>query len=230
MSLSTENKNVESKFEGHVNEVPKTGNGMSSLKSVLELPVFNYKYIPNINQEEDEVMDSDEEEFRKWMKGTLESFEESDEKYTHSIYSQKLNEEITNLFNNKQKRIDFIERQMNKLYIETKNEIGISEFRAKYWDFQYTHINVLFGKKDTLHKTIYTPNNYLDVCQSLSERQKYPGRRTYDKCGIILGRLRPYHYRWRYTNKELKEKCKMNGIKGYSKMKKVELHKALMGI
>ena len=50
------------------------------------------------------------------------------------------------------------------------------------------------------------------------------------KCGIeVLGRSRYYDV-WNYGVKELKQKCKENGIKRYSKLKKVELVRALMKV
>ena len=50
------------------------------------------------------------------------------------------------------------------------------------------------------------------------------------KCGIeVLGRSQYFNV-WNYGVKELKQKCKENGIKRYSKLKKVELVKALMKV
>ena len=67
---------------------------------------------------------------------------------------------------------------------------------------------------------------------------KFYGINYIDRCGIeVLDEVKWIRYdkngkclcrRW--TNNELKRRCKMNGIKGYSKMYKLELLKALMGV
>ena len=65
-------------------------------------------------------------------------------------------------------------------------------------------------------------NKYPCDMRRIVEDNKYKNNIKYDKNKKCVQNY--------YTNQELKEKCKMNAIKGYSKMKKLQLIKSLMNI
>ena len=147
-----------------------------------------------------------------------------------TMNQQLINQEIKELFNNELQRELFIKKQINKNYkIDNANSAIKFLTHRKSDGNSTTKVNVLFST-DT-----YIKNNdfKFNIIMPLDYKRK-----DYEKCGIeILKEIGAKKYDKNgkcvfkyYTNKELKEFCKMNKIKGYTKMSKLEIIKALRNI
>ena len=143
---------------------------------------------------------------------------------------EAINQEIKKLFNDADFRKAFIMKQIHKNYI----------IRGGWW-FMYKEgkCNVYGSRQPGI---LFSPKTRIEngeICYNVKMPLEYK-RRQLEKCGIEIiheneigskkydknGKcVFKYH-----SNTELKEMCKMNKIKGYSKMKKLELISALMKI
>ena len=147
-----------------------------------------------------------------------------------TMNQQLINQEIKELFNNELQRELFIKKQINKNYkIDNANSAIKFLTHRKSDGNSTTKVNVLFStdtyiKNNDFKFNIIMPLDYKrkDYEKCVIEILKEIGAKKYDKNGKCV-----FKY---YTNKELKEFCKMNKIKGYTKMSKLEIIKALRNI
>ena len=150
---------------------------------------------------------------------------------TDKLYRQLINQEIEDIFNNDYSRKLFIKKQIYKNYkIERTYHCGMVWFTPKLEKFHScSRVEVLFSPHTYMEENEFKFNIKmpLDYTRSIDEKcgieiLKEIGNKKYDKNGKCVVKF--------FTNKELKEFCKMNKIKGYTKMSKLEILKALRTI
>jgi hypothetical protein len=138
---------------------------------------------------------------------------------------KKVNQEIMGLFNDKSKRKLFIKKQIKKKYIWCR-EGGLIWKTGKLHIYM-KRINVLFCPNLDA-RFWFNTYSISGIKMPLDYERKVKA-----KCGIEVLDEMNYSHRSLYTRKRYErynEFCKMNKIKGYTKMKKLELCKALMSI
>jgi len=145
---------------------------------------------------------------------------------------QLINQEIKDIFNNDYSRKLFIKRQLKKNYRIDSCSNGYVYIKAKQKaGLPSSSVSVLFSplvcmnQKKEFTFNIKMPLDYTrwglrEKCGI--EILREIGGKKYDKNGKCVVKF--------FTNKALKEFCKMNKIKGYTKMTKLELIKALRTI
>ena len=140
---------------------------------------------------------------------------------------EAINQEIKKLFNDADFRKAFIMKQIHKNYIiDDGRYFMYKERKDRAW---WLTQGILFSPKTRIKNG--------EICYNVKMPLEYK-RRQLEKCGIeIIHEIGSKKYDkngkcvFKYhSNTELKEMCKMNKIKGYSKMKKLELISALMKI
>jgi hypothetical protein len=134
---------------------------------------------------------------------------------------EMIKKEIEELFNNENSRRLFSEKQINKNYRYENNYFLYKISPVAPLTYSISSVYVLFAPNTKVcdGKIVYNKDfkNPLDY-----------ERKLHEKSGIEI--FNESVYDMFYTNEKLKECCKMNKIKNYSKMNKLELRKSLMNI
>ena len=158
--------------------------------------------------------------------------EEEEEKNKFKLVIKEINE----LFKSTDKQYKFITKIISKYYTIKEKCFWRKAYKSTRGG---SNASILFSPrtsvKDYINKeyNIKMPLDYkidkfyhsFTGIEIMYELHKFNSRnysKKYDKNGKCI-----QHY---YTNKQLKGFCKMNGLKGYNSMKKLQLLKALMSV
>lgn len=134
---------------------------------------------------------------------------------------EMIKKEIEELFSNENSRRLFSEKQINKNYGYENDYFFYKKSPVAPLSFGISRAYVLFAPNTEVC------NGEIIYNKDFKNPLEYK-RELHEKCGIEIYNKSVYDIY--YTTEKLKECCKMNKIKNYSKMNKLELTKTLMTI